>query len=88
MKTSAVIIAIFFLVGTLSCQAEGKPWSKKDLKKYFPNDQVIDLVLAANEGDINKMDQLIRQGANVNYKGKNQCYTFVCSNEQFEFGWL
>lgn len=71
MKTSVVVIALLFLAGTLSCQAEGKPWSRSDLKNYFPDSKVINLVLAANKGDVNKIDQLIKQGTNVNYKGKN-----------------
>jgi len=59
-----------FLLPLISCEAKGKPWSKKDLMEYFADNKVVDLVLAANKGDIKKIDELVQQGVDVNYKGK------------------
>lgn len=38
--------------------------------EYFSDNKVVDLVLAANKGDIKKIDQLVQKGVDVNYKGK------------------
>jgi len=56
----------------LSCAAQSKSFSKEQLNSYFSDDKkVIQLVTAASNGNIRKIDELKAQGVNVNYQGKN-----------------
>lgn len=69
MKKKVLIFSLILLY-LLSCNPKGKPWSRKDLMKYFDDEKVVELVLAANKGDIKKIDELVKKGVDVNYKGK------------------
>ncbi|HNQ78279.1 MAG TPA: ankyrin repeat domain-containing protein [Acidobacteriota bacterium] len=45
-------------------------WSKKELRKYFNDDKIINLVSAASTGNIKAIEKLIAQGVDVNFMGK------------------
>jgi ankyrin repeat protein len=69
MKPVILVIGML-LLPAISCDAHGKPLGRSLLKKYFGDEKVVELVLAANKGDVGKIDSLVAQGVDVNFKGK------------------
>ena len=71
MLKRVVALSLLILLPVVSFNAKGKPISNKDLREYFADEKVVELILAANKGDIKKIDLLVSQGADVNYIGKD-----------------
>lgn len=77
MKIKIVMI-ILLMMPFFSCEAKGKILSKKELKKYFKEEKVIELIMAASRGDVAKIDRFVAQGADVNCKGKDNLTPLFC----------
>jgi hypothetical protein len=69
--TPIFLLAMTLMLPFLSCDAKGMHWNKKDIRKYFSDEKVVNLILAACKGDVKKIDELIAHGADVNSKGKD-----------------
>jgi len=65
-----LLFVSFLILPLLSCDDKGKPLNKKDLMDCFAKEELVELVLAGNNGDIKKIDQLVAKGVDVNYRGK------------------
>jgi len=64
------LIYCLLMMSFASCEAKGKPWSRQELRKHFADERVVELVIAANEGDVKSIDRLVQEGADVNYRGQ------------------
>ena len=57
-----------FLLAVFGCDAIGQ--GGRSVEKVFPEPKVLALVKVAEAGDTQKMEALVRQGADVNYAGQ------------------
>ncbi|HNQ77983.1 MAG TPA: ankyrin repeat domain-containing protein [Acidobacteriota bacterium] len=79
MLKRVVALSLLILLPVVSFNAKGKPISKKELREYFADEKVVELILAANKGDIKKIDSLVSQGADVNYIGKDNVTPLIAA---------
>ena len=63
-----VVIAFGFTAG---CQMQGSNQEVQEPEYWFKDKQVIDLVKAAEKGDVDAIDRLVGAGVDVNTKGRN-----------------
>lgn len=69
MRKVTVLICFMVLLGNLSgCSADD---ANHQVKEYFSDPQVRALVMAADDGDVKKIDQLVASGVDVNSRGKD-----------------
>lgn len=69
MKRIAVFTALqIFMILLVGCKHE-LMLSGKPVTYYFDNEQVADLARAGAKGDLKFMEQLVQEGADVNYAG-------------------
>lgn len=69
MRKVTVLICFMGLLGNLSgCSADN---ANHQVKEYFSDPQVRALVMAADDGNVKKIDQLVTSGINVNTRGKD-----------------
>lgn len=73
------VLSLLILLPVVSFNAKGKPISRKELREYFADEKVVELILAANKGDIKKIDALVTQGADVNYIGKDRLTPLIAA---------
>ena len=71
-----LVIFLLSLIALLGCSnqsksnGEDKPIASMTVEDMFPNDEITQaLVEAASDGDIEKLDELVAKGADVNAKG-------------------
>ena len=76
-KVSLCVIIGVMIFFSLGCFARG--WSKKLLREYFDNEKVIELTYAAIKDDVKTIDKLIKEGVDVNYRGKEGYTPLYCS---------
>jgi len=70
MLKRLVVLSLLILLPVVSFNAKGKALNKKDLMDCFAKEELVELVLAGNKGDIKKIDELVAKGVDVNYRGK------------------
>ena len=64
------VVVTLLMVTFLPYHAGGKTLTARQLRNYINDPKVVDLIQAANKGDVEKVNALIEQGADVNYIGK------------------
>jgi ankyrin repeat protein len=81
MKHRIAILSVAFIL--LACAARAQDEKAND---YFSDPRVLELALAAEKGDVARIDALVKGGVDVNAKGRHDMtplmYTFIKKNKE------